>query len=245
MMLQDITEDLFRHREDSQVLADGIHLRRQIVPQLDRYDRAGWLVASWSQESILAGCRRLMDDDRRSRSLVNTLKRLAPMKLCATTLSTHWQTLSRQVTGGTRNEVAQRLIDELNGPARQAGLGLAEKAVRQVADKLVADYADIKEAASKSVAHDDAGHSLVLNIERVESFAKEVVTVALRWAKLTGGVEVRPAPTHVGGAEMLSHALRTFHVEKYVQARSRARRTGMTREAADAAVEASYRTTTS
>lgn len=76
-----LTAEPEAHRADAMLIQQGVVARAAIVPHMYKYKHAGWLVGHWAQDSILAACRKLLDERRGNRSLwrsLNDLSKLAP-----------------------------------------------------------------------------------------------------------------------------------------------------------------------
>ena len=74
--LTTITEALEQHRHDAMLIVQSQLLRAALHPHVGDFGHAGFLVLQWAQDSVLAGCRRLLDDTASARSLSRTLRAL-------------------------------------------------------------------------------------------------------------------------------------------------------------------------
>lgn len=239
--LAKLTTELDAHRADAMLIQEGVAARAAIVPHTYKYKHAGWLIGQWAQDSILAACRRLLDEGRGNRSLWRTLTDLASLAPTITPdlLVSHWAALGRQFVDMSPDDVARQVLDELNGAVGSDALHT--KRVHRERDQLKAAFEDVIDAANVSVAHDIPDAVFALGMHRIEAFAADVEESVTRWERLADGKESRSiGPRKVEGLTPLIHALRLFDYEDYVTARITVRKQGMSADEADAKARLRY-----
>lgn len=191
----------------------------QIREPLAGYQQAN-RVRAWYQDSILAGCRRLLDRDRDSVSLVRALELLRDN---ASELTAGRVVAVRAVHGHAtvESELEREAQAEFKSLAREHGdtYSLDPGVVEQDLDRLEALGREIKRMATRSVAHRDRRPVPTrITEDDVDSLLDTAASVHARWYGMVLGAYPDMRIDHLSGVQDLVTALEVFDWDEYVQA---------------------------
>ncbi|MBW3662683.1 MAG: hypothetical protein KY469_06260 [Actinobacteria bacterium] len=191
---------------------------------LARYRVAPWIEV-WYRDSILAGCRRLLDKDGRAVSLVRALQLLRDN---AQHVTDDWvvQARAQHANDYVRGELEQLARADLEsvGLIGASGLQLDPAAVEESLEQLEVAGREIRVLATRIVAHRDPQDKPAVTEVHVQTLLDHVADIHARWYRLVTGAEVSLRVDHLVRASEFVLALNLYDRKAYLLALSEAER---------------------
>lgn len=196
---------------------------RQLRPALEGYSNAAPVLWGWYRDATLAGCRRLLDDNR-SRDTVSVvralrrLKKVAPHVTVDLLLEVWVSSRPNRTTDRMAIDVQDAMSTVVIGDRDGSASVLTRAAVDRDLARLRQAHADVITFVDRTVAHRVDGELPTIGETDLSALLDDVLEVARRWVALVDGAELMAEAPHYTGFNALARAAELFDWREYVEA---------------------------
>jgi hypothetical protein len=191
----------------------------RLRPALEGYRHGPALLWRWYRDSILAGCRRLIEDtSKRDRiSVVRSLRelhRVAP-EVTVEALAALRRERRPDRPGDALGDARQALSLALTGTPDNDVTVITRAAVAEDQARLKSLHKDVVDHANRLVAHHGTEDPPTIDETHLSALLDDVVDVVARWVRVVDGVELVSDPLDYPGVEAIARACELFNWTDY------------------------------